>query len=150
MRLNDDTGKLKARGGHGGYHPGPRHNSGWDRASHLGMGWASAPLYGLNPDTAAHWVHDPEPDPTPIRGFDLAKVADHARMHGKANSKVVVDVPTELPDYVLVRAAGSHLLYQVEHTGTGHRLTSPKPLAAAKLALATMRSVMGSMGKVTA
>lgn len=51
------------------------------------------------------------------------------------------------PDFVLVRSLTDHGLFQVESTVSGARLTRPRPLHSAKLALATMRSVMSGLGR---
>lgn len=138
--------RYRANGRRTYYVPGSRDSQGWDRP--IPPIWDSAPRLGLGPVVGAHWSHDPEPepDPQPVRGHQLAALSEHGLEYDKGKRGPLAD--RQVPEFVLVRAKGSHDLFQVEHTGTGWTLTRPRPLAAAKLALATMRSTMGKMGRV--
>lgn len=118
--------------------------AGWDRPHNPGFDQ----IRFLDQERSAHWSFDaPEVEHEPMRGWRLTKLAPHGVEYDLGRRGPLAE--RKLPEFVLVRTPGTHDLFQVEHTGTGWRLTSPRELPAAKLALATMRSVMGKMGRVS-
>jgi hypothetical protein len=146
------TMSYRANGRRSYYVPGPRNLVGWDRPREAE--WDLVPNRGLNLPTQAHWSTEAA-DESEIPVLHGHRVEDLCTQHGPEwdlgwRGPLAERQERQLPLFVLVRAEGSHNLYQVEATTTRARVTRPKPLPAAKLALARMRSVFAEMGKVTA
>lgn len=130
-------------------HPSPTYTRGW---GDTGQAARQAEADGLAYASLA-WAGVDESEIGPVRGWDLAKLgrgpsAFYQRGQAERQKNHQVGGHEEPPLFALVRAEGAHQLYQVMATTTGARVTSPRPLPAAKLALATMRSAFDRMGRV--